>query len=318
MKIIFFGSASFAVESLKALIEKHEVMAVFTQPDRKKGRHLMLGLTPVKICAQENGVDIYQPDNVNDHKVIEQLKGFNADLFVVISFGQKLSRQILEIPKFYSINVHGSILPRWRGAAPINYAIISGDKHTGITIMKMNEYMDRGDIILTKTIEIKDDDMPALTKRLAILGKELLLKAMDKIEKNDVQFTKQDEKKATYAGKLTKKDGLINWNEKAAVIHNRIRGLLPWPCAYTYYRGAFLKILKSSLVNLDQEKEKQIVAGKILEICKKRGIIVTCGDGVLLIETLQPEGKKAMTAYDFVLGHHVQKGDSLGEKNATA
>jgi len=312
MKIVFFGSASFAVKSLKALIEQHEVQAVFTQPDRKKGRHLMLGMTPVKICAQENNIDVYQPENINNKKVIDELRSFGADLFVVISFGQKLSREVLNIPKFYAVNVHASILPRWRGAAPISYAITSGDKYTGITIMKMNEHMDRGDIIMSKSVEIKDDDMPALTERLAVLGKELLLEAIDKIKKDEVTFTEQDEEKATYARKLTKKDGLINWNEKALLIHNQIRGLMPWPCAYTYYRGTFLKILKSSLNVRKEKKEEQFAPGKIIEICKKRGIIVACSDNPLLIEELQPEGKKPMKAYDFVLGHHVERGDVLG------
>jgi methionyl-tRNA formyltransferase len=278
----------------------------------------MLGMTPVKICAQENNIDVYQPGDINDKEVIDKLRSFDADLFVVISFGQKLSREVLGIPRFYSINVHASVLPRWRGAAPINYAITSGDEYTGITIMKMNEYMDRGDIIMSKSIEIKDDDMPALTERLAVLSGELLLHAIDRIEKNKVTFTKQDEKKATYARKLTKKDGVINWNKRAPVIHNQIRGLLPWPCAYTYYKGAFLKVLRSSLIECDEKKEKQSAPGKIIDICKKRGIIVACSDGFLLIEKLQPEGKKAMSAYDFVLGHHVKRGDFLGEKNAAA
>ncbi len=312
MKIVFFGSSSFAVESLQMLKSKHEITAVFTQPDRRKGRHLHLAKTPVKICAEDNKIEVFQPENISDEQVVAMLKKFQADIFVVVSFGQKLSRQVLDIPKLYCINVHASLLPKYRGAAPINYAIVNGDKTTGVSIMKMNEFMDGGDIILYKSVEIGDDDSIVLTEKLGKLGACALLEAIDNIEKGKVEFIKQDQTQVTKANKLKKADGLINWQDSAESLHNRVRGLLPWPCAYTYYKGKFLKVLKSRAVDCLVQGHQNIKPGEVILVCRQEGIVVACGRGELRIEKVQPEGKRAMDAHAFALGHHVKIGDVFG------
>ncbi len=309
MKIVFFGSSDFSLASLQALQQKHEVLVVYTQPDRKKGRNLLLSQTPVKIYAQEQNLTIFQPEVVSSPEVIEQLSNFNADLFVVVSFGQKLSNQVLDIPKQLCLNVHSSLLPIWRGAAPINYAIINGDKFSGVTIMKMNEQMDGGDMLLTKSIEINDDDAVVLFQKLAVLGAEVLIEAIDLIEKNQAKFTPQDKSKVTVAKKLKKEDGLIDWNDSAVCIYNKVRGLLPWPCAFTHYKNKSLKILKTKIVELNEAEAADNIPGCIIKIEKQEGIVVGTGTQCLLIEDLQLEGKKAMKAYDFVIGHKVQVGD---------
>ena len=258
MKIVFFGSSSFAVDSLRSLVSKHEVAGVFTQPDRRKGRHLHLAKTPVKTYAELQKIDILQPDDINNEETVEILKKIQADIFIVVSFGQKLSSQLLDIPKLYCLNVHASLLPRYRGAAPVNYAILNGDKTTGVSIMKMNETMDGGEIILSKSIEINDDDSIVLMEKLGNLGAQGLLETLDLIEKGKAEFKKQDQSQVTKAGKLKKSDGIIDWQDNAEILHNKVRGLLPWPCAYTYFKGKSLKVLKSKVVDCPQEKSKEI------------------------------------------------------------
>ena len=312
MRIVFFGSSSFAVASLQLLKSKHEIAAVFTQPDRPKGRHLHVAKTPVKICAEYNKIEVFQPERISDEAVAAMLKKFQADMFVVISFGQKLSREVLDIPRLYCVNAHASLLPRYRGAAPINHAIINGDKTTGVSIMKMNEFMDGGDIILSKSIEIGDDDSIVLTEKLGKLGALGLLEAIETIEKGKVEFIKQDQSRVTKANKLKKADGLIDWQNSAESLHNRVRGLLPWPCAYSYYKGKFLKILRSRVVDCPRERQKSVKPGEVISVCRQEGIVVACGRGALKIERIQPEGKRAMDAHNFVLGHHVKTGDVLG------
>ena len=312
MRIIFFGSSSFAVESLKALTGRHEVLAVFTQPDRRKGRHLHLAKTPVKVFAQESNIDIFQPEKVSGSEVINKLNELKADLFVVVSFGQKLSLEVLNVPELYCINVHASLLPKYRGAAPINYAIVNGDETTGVSIIKMNEFMDGGDIIFSKSMEIGDDDSIVLTEKLGKLGAYALLEALEIIKKGEVEFTKQEASLVSKANKLKKENGRIDWQESAEILHNKVRGLLPWPCAFSYYKGKFLKILKSRVVSCSQVRGENIKPAEVVLVCKHEGFIVACGKGDLRIERLQPEGKRAMSAHDFILGHHVQTGDILG------
>ncbi len=312
MKIVFFGSSDFAVKSLEALIEQHSVLTVVTQPDRRKGRHLTLSDTPVKTYAKAHNISVLQPQKVGDERIRTQLKNFNADLFVVVSFGQILSKEVLEIPKIFSINAHASVLPRWRGAAPINWAIMNGDKTSGVSIIKMNEFMDRGAIILTKSISIQHDDAITLTEKLSRLSAEALLEAIDSIERQKVQFSPQQESLVKIARKLKKEDGLINWPDEARAIHNKVRALLPWPCAYTHFKGKFIKILKTDIIEGNSEIGSENSPGEILEMVKQKGIIVATLKGNLLIEMLQLEGKRAMPAYDFVLGHKMLIGDKLG------
>ena len=231
MKILFFGTSSFAVASLERLISKrHEVLCVVTQPDRCAGRHMVLTPPPVKIAAQNFCLSLFQPETLNGAGVYSKLKRFNADLFVVVSYGKIIPKKIIQIPGVFSINVHASLLPKYRGASPINYAILNGEKKTGISIIKMNEFMDKGDILLQSDIPIKkSDDAESLSLSLVGLGADSLIRAIALIKSDKYVLTKQNDAKASYAPKLTKKDGLINWSENRRVVVDKVRGLVPWP-----------------------------------------------------------------------------------------
>jgi len=308
MNIVFFGTSEFAVLALRGLLDsKHKVLAVVTQPDRKKGRSLKVSPPPTKVLALTRNVPVYQPQDASGRDSVEYLKRLGADLFVVISFGQILKAEVLAIPKFYSINLHASLLPKYRGAAPTNWALINGERSTGLTVIKMNERMDEGDIILKEPLAIDDEDTNiTLSEKLSEAGKDLLLKAMDLIGSEKATFEKQDEKEATYAPKLKKQDGLVDWNDSAHTIHDRVRGLLPWPGAYTHYEGKVLKILNTK--TSDSRAEKALKYGEVADVIKDKGIAVRTGSGDLIIVHLQLEGKKALNADSFVLGHRIGKG----------
>lgn len=307
MNIIFFGTSEFAIPSLKTLIaSRHKVLALVTQPDRKKGRSLKLSPPPAKVIAQENNIPAYQPQDASSRESVEYLKKLGADLFVVISFGQILKKEVLSIPKYYSINLHGSLLPKYRGAAPTNWAVINGEKSSGVTIIKLNERMDEGDIIAKREVEIEPVDTNiTLSEKLSDAGAALLAETLELIEAGKASFTKQSDSDATYAPKLKKEDGLINWSEPAVKIHDKVRGFLPWPGAYTYYDGKILKLLQTGLSN--KTAETKASPGQVLYIGKE-GIIVRTGSGDLVIEYLQLEGKKDMDAASFVRGHRLEKG----------
>ncbi len=303
MKIIFFGSAHFAVPALESLIkEKHKILCVVTQPDKKKGRHLHLGVTDIKALAVEAGLRVFQPANINTPKSVEFLKSLNADLFVIVAYGQLLSQEILDIPKVFPLNIHASLLPKYRGAAPINWAIIKGEKVTGVTIMQVTKKMDSGPVILQKEINILDsDDAVSLELKLRDLGAGLLLKAVPLIKSKDYKLTSQDESRVTLAGKLKKGDGLIDWSKPAQEIINLIRGTVPWPSAFTHYKGKFLKIFKARAVDSPRAGSS---AGEVLSAAKE-GITVATGQGALLIQELQIEGKRRMNAEEFIAGHKI-------------
>lgn len=301
MRIIFFGSSEFAVPVLDALKEKQEIVLVVTQPDRKKGRSLKISSTPVKTAAKSSGIKIFQPDNVNTQDSLEYLKKLGADLFVVVSFGQILRSQLLDIPRIYPVNVHASLLPKYRGAAPVNWALANGEKETGVTIIRMNEGMDEGEIILKDPVLIEDgEDAITLSEKLSKKGTELLLNAIDLIEKNTVSFIKQDDKVATYAPKLKKQDGLIDWRLSAKGIYNRIRAFVPWPGCYACWNKKIFKIWKARPDNNPVATKPK--PGAVLE-CSKDGISVGTGAGALMIEELQLQGKRRMTAEEFLAGH---------------
>jgi len=310
MKIVFFGTSEFAVPSLVSLIgSKHKVLAVVTQPDKKKGRALKLSPSPVKVVAASHRVPVYQPVNASDTATIEYLKNLGADLFVVISFGQILSRGVLAIPKIFSINIHGSLLPKYRGASPTNRAIMCGEGVTGITVMKMSEKLDEGGIILKKEIPIDPEDTNiTINEKLSDIGSLALMEVIGKIEKDgaSIAISEQDPASATYAPKLTKLDGLIDWKESAPNIRNKIRGLLPWPGAYTYYGGKTLKILAADIAS--DASAGAAIPGEVVDIIKGTGIIVNTGRGLLAIRYLKLEGKKDMAADLFILGHRIAKG----------
>ena len=315
MKIIYFGTADFAIPALEALLLRgHQILAVVTAADKRKGRGQQIGASPVKLFAQQKGLTVFQPQSLKDAKFIRVLKNKPVDLFIVASFGKILTKEILSLPEIYAINLHASLLPKYRGAAPVNWAIIRGEKESGITVFKMNELMDQGEIILQKKTNISfSDTAVSLNEKLSKIGAEAVLEVVDAIEHNSVIFSKQDEKERSLAPKLKKKDGLIDWSCSALEIHNRIRGLQPWPGAFTYFDNKLLKIWQSQVIS---EGKKCAKPAEIVELDKKRGILVQTGSGQLLISILQLEGKKKMSSVEFILGHNIQVGKKMkGEKN---
>ena len=309
MEIVFFGTSEFAVPALKALIaSRHKVTSLVTQPDRAKGRNLKVSPPVTKVLAATHAIPAYQPQDASSLESVAYLKGLNADLFVVIAFGQILKKEALSIPKHGAINLHGSLLPRYRGAAPTNWAIMNGDASSGVTVIKMNERMDEGDIILKRQTAIGAEDTNiTLSERLSELGAKAILDAVDLIEQGKAVYLKQDDAQATYAPKLKKEDGLIDWKAPAAAIHGRVRGLIPWPGAYTYFGGKTLKILNIESCNYPVSAASE--AGEVLDVIKDKGIIVKSGSGAVAIRYLQLEGKKVLDADSFVRGHRILKGD---------
>jgi len=287
---------------------KHKITCVVTQPDKKRGRHLHLGITDVKALALQAGLKVFQPENINSPASVVLLKGLNADLFVVVAYGQLLSQEVLDIPKVFPLNIHASLLPKYRGAAPINWAIIRGEKISGVTIMQVIKKMDAGAIIMQQDIAINhDDDSVSLESKLRDLGAELLLKSITIIKNKDYKLIPQDEKKVSFAPKLKKSDGLINWHKSAEEINDLIRGALPWPGAFTHYKGKLLKIYKAGV---HQRTGSGAGAGEILNI-SKAGLEIITGKGVLVVRELQLEGKRRMKVEEFAAGHKIFPGDNF-------
>ncbi|MFH1798917.1 MAG: methionyl-tRNA formyltransferase [Candidatus Omnitrophota bacterium] len=314
MKIIFFGTGKFALATLKKLFEaRHEIAAVVTQPDRKKGRGWNVYPTAVKALAEKimPGINIFQPDKALDNEFIEILKKQQADVFVVIDYGRILPSEVLTAARKYCINLHPSLLPKYRGPAPINRAILNGEKETGLTVMKINERMDAGDILTQERVPIKEtDNALSLSEKLSAQGANLILKVLDAIEQGKETFVKQDESKATYAAKLEKKEAEIDWNEPAEKIVRKIKGLQPWPGAYTYLDARLLKIFDAkTIISASSLKNKDFGA-----ICDEEKFIVSTGKGSIQITRLQIEGKKPMTTEEFLKGRRLNKGTTLGNK----
>lgn len=307
MRIVFFASDHFALPCLEMLYnsEDYKLIAVITQPDRRAGRGLKLKATPVKEWAEAKKLTIYQPDDVNASEFLDSLKEISADIYILASFGQILGAEILSMP-LIALNIHPSLLPRYRGPAPINWALINGDEITGVTIIKMEPEVDAGKIIIQKEFPIyPDDNSLTLEKRLAEEGALLLKEALFLIANGQYQL-KEQEGKPTYAPRLTKKDGLINWQKTALTIHNMVRGLQPWPSAYTYWNKKILKIWQTDFIN-----ETLAKPGEIVKVSKDN-ITVSCGKGSLLIKELQLEGTRRMKVQEFLAGHQIEKGQCLG------
>lgn len=313
MKIVFMGTPDFAVGSLQALAEsgKHEIIAVVTQPDRPKGRGRQMLMTPVKEYALSQGYEVYQPQKVKTPEFVELLRNLNPELIVVAAFGQLLSKEILEMPEYGCINVHASLLPKYRGAAPIHYAILNGEKESGVTIMQMDIGMDTGDMLEKVTVPITENmTMGELHDELKVKGAQLLLETIDKIAAHTVCAEKQDQEEATYASLLQRSMEKIDWSKNAVQIHNLIRGFNPAPGAFTRLPdGKTLKIWQSRLTDKNTDAEP----GTVVEVTKHT-FFVACGDKVLEITEVQPESKKRMTAQVFCNGRGVQTGDILGKE----
>lgn len=314
MKIIFFGTSSFAVPGLKALaVSRHKVLLVVTQPDRKKGRNLAVKPPPIKEVASSLGISVFQPENASSVDSIMELKKINADLFVIISYGQILKESLLSLPAKFCINLHASILPKYRGAAPINWAIINGEDKTGVTVFKLEKRMDAGDIILTKEADIEEMDTAlTLNERLSHVGAGALLEAVDLIERGRVTLIRQDEKEATYAPKLKKSDGLIDWELPAAVLHNKVRGLIPWPAAFTRLKDKTIKILATGMEYCNSRPEGS--PGQIVAVEPGAGIVIKTAEGCLTVHKLQLEGSRPMRFDEFLRGHKLKIGDLFGKQ----
>ena len=293
---------------LETLVKaNHTIALVVTQPDKPKGRRLNFQPTEVKIKADELHLKVFQPQNPNTPEAIAVLKNLPADLFVAIAYGHILKDAILQLPKLYPLNVHASLLPKYRGAAPINWAIIQGEKETGVTVIKMNTGIDTGDILLQKKIAIENtEDAQTLAEKLARLSADALLESLESIRQNTAQFTKQNEAAASLAPKLEKSHGLINWNDYASNIVNQIRGLAPWPGAWTYHKRKMIKIFKARALDYPETNP-----GKVLAISKEK-IVIGAQEGAVEVFELQPENGKRMRVSAFTCGYKIHAGDVLG------
>lgn len=331
MRIVFMGTPDFSVPTLQALIaSEHEIVAVVTQPDKPKGRGKAIQMSPVKETALAYGIPVLQPVRARDEEFIGQIRKLAPDVCVVIAFGQILPEELLQIPRYGCVNIHASLLPRYRGASPIQWAVINGDEESGVTTMMMDAGMDTGDMLEKRVVRLDQAETGgSLSDRLSILGGDLILSTLEKMENGSIIRTPQDHEQATYVKKIPKSLGEIDWTMSAAAIERLIRGLNLWPSAYTYYKGKLLKIWEAQAPS---ETDNRQISGKRLEKAgsdrqsenSKSGLYgevigvegdrlhVQTGEGVLSITALQLEGKKRMDAAAFLRGYPVRAGERLG------
>ena len=309
MKILFMGTPEFAVPSLKILIENgHEICGVFTKPDKPQGRKMIITPPPVKVYAQEHGLSVYQPEKLKTPEAFEIIEKLNPELIVVVAYGKILPKNIIDFPKYGCINVHGSLLPKYRGAAPIQWSIINGDKITGITTMYMNEGLDTGDILLQSKVFIGDDETSEeLKARLSIIGADLLLGTLKKLENNELAPIPQNDDEASLSPPLDKITGDIDWKMPAQDIHNLVRGSNPWPIAHTLLREKLFKIYKTKVKGFKLCN----IPGKVINIDP---LTICCGDNTCLeLVEVQIAGKKRMPAADFARGYRLSEQTILGK-----
>lgn len=306
MRIIYMGTPDFAVPCLERLVkEGFDVCCVVTQPDKPQGRKQILTPSDVKVKAAELGLDVYQPTTLKTQEAYDYFKSFNPDYIIVAAYGKILPKNILDLPKYACINVHGSLLPKYRGAAPIQRSVLSGDKVTGITTMLMGEGLDTGDILLKKEYEIGINETSGeVFDSLAEMSPDLLIETIHKFTKGEIIPARQDEESATYAAMLRKEEAMIDWSKSSVEIHNLIRGMSPWPVAYTYLDNKKMKIFSSFLT----DEKTELKSGMIKE--DKNSIFVSCGDGKILgISSVQLEGAKRLESKQFLAGHKIEKFD---------
>lgn len=306
MRVVYMGTPDFAVSCLDGIVKAgHDVCAVFTQPDKPRGRKMIMTPPDVKVYALEHGLDVYQPNTLRDGKAFEIIRELDPDVIVVAAYGKILPKEIIDYPKFGCINVHGSILPKYRGAAPIQWSVLNGDSETGITTMQMNEGLDTGDILLVEKTPISIDDTAAsVFDRLADIGSKLIVKTLDYAQSGKLTPIKQDDSKATYAAMLDKSISEIDFNKPAIEVHNLVRGLYDWPIAHTYLNGKKLKVFKTSVSEL---------CGKVGEVISVSPLTIACANGSVEILELQLEGKKRMDYKSFLLGHPIKCGTNILE-----
>lgn len=317
MKVIFMGTPEFAVPSLKTILaEGHEVAAVVTNPDRPKGRKRILTAPPVKIEAEKHGIPVFQPEKLRKSDVVEQIREISPDLIVTAAYGQILPKSLLEIPRLGCINIHASLLPKYRGGAPIHYAVMNGDAVTGVTIMYMAEGLDTGDMISKVEVPITDEDTTgSMFEKLAEAGADLLRKTLPGIADGSIQAVPQNDAEAVYSPNITREDEKIDWSRTSLQIFNQIRGLNPFPGAYTLWDGAIMKVwaCQKPSDNSGSGSSKELAPGTVLS-CTVNGIEVVTGDGTLILMTIQPAGKKAMDVAQFARGSSIPSGTVLGEE----
>ncbi len=309
MRTIFIGTPEFAVPSLEALARRHDVRLVVTQPDRPAGRGRKLQAPPVKRCAAALGLPVLQPERIREPAAFEALAACGADVFAVVGYGQMIPKPIRQLPRHGCVNVHSSLLPKYRGAAPVNWALIRGERATGITTMRISRRMDAGDILLRQRVTIGPQERAShLGKRLAPLGAELLLETFDRLESGTLRPTPQAHNAATFAPMLRREDGLVDWSSPAGSIYNRLRGLHPWPGIYTFFRGKRLRIWDAA-----PEENGSLHAAQVVP--RPDGVAVGCGMGLLVMREVQLEGRKRVPAADFARGYRLGPDEFLGQCN---
>ena len=318
MKIIFMGTPDFAVVPLEEIYKAgHEIVLVVTQPDKPRGRSGKLTPSPVKAWALEHDIEVFQPKKIRDEEAVEYLSKIECDIAVVAAFGQILPKSILDMPRFGCINVHASLLPKYRGAAPIQWAILNGEKKSGVTIMQMGEGLDDGDMLLTREVMLDGTETGgSLFDDLALLGGEAVVEALELIEQGGITPVKQDESAATHVSMINKELGRIDWSDDAERIERYVRGLNPWPSAYSSFKGKNLKIWRSHVVSSQELDNNGVNAAdyKDGQVCfvNKKCVFIATGDGVLSLDEIQLEGKKRMEIAPFLLGNDVLLGEELG------
>jgi methionyl-tRNA formyltransferase len=314
MRVVFFGTPDFAVPSLRALMDgPDDVVGVVCQPDKPAGRGQRLTAPPVKQAAIAMGIPVLQPAKVRTIEFLDQLRAWKPDLIVVAAYGRILPNSILELPPLGCINVHASLLPKYRGAAPMQWAILNGDQRTGVTIMRVEEKMDAGNMLLVRETPVRSDDtLASLHDRLAELGAAALTEAIELLRRGELEGIPQDEAQATYAPMISKEQGRIDWTQSAVAIERQVRAFHPWPSAYTLLGGKVVKIHRAKAVT---GRAFNTPAGTIVAIGDEIG--VACGDGVLMIEELQLEGRKRLAAAEFSRGNHVHVGTIFTDETRT-
>lgn len=326
MKVVFMGTPDFAVGALEAIVDAgHQITAVVTQPDKPKGRGKEVQMSPVKACALSHDIPVFQPAKIREAEAVETLRSYQADIFVVAAFGQILSEEILTMPKYGCVNIHASLLPKYRGAGPIQWAVINGEKITGVTIMQMDKGVDTGDMLFkAETAIASDETADTLHDKLAALGARLIVEALAKIETGDVTPVKQNDEESCHAKMLQKAMGKIDWQMEAEKLDCLIRGLISWPGASTLFRGKTLKIWKEEVVSERELTALEELPGQNQEgfvrnalpgtvvLVQKDALYVQTGDGILRLTEVQPEGKRRMAVKDFLLGYPVKAGERFG------
>lgn len=309
MRVLFMGTPEYALSSLRAVSAEHEIVGILTRADKPNRRGNKVEFSPVKVFALEHGIPVFQPEDMKDPALFEELKALSPDISVVVAFGMMIPDAIIDLPKYNTINLHGSLLPKYRGAAPMQYSVLNGDCETGVSIMYVASRLDAGDVILSKSVPLGENETYGeVHDLLADLGAQALTEALTLIVSGEVTRTPQDEAKVTFAPSISKEECVIDWTLPAATVHNRIRGLSPIPGANTRLPdGKLLKIYRSEKVPGDYAG----VPGEIVDLIKKKGPVVMTGKGAVCILSAKPEGKREMPGFEIVNGHYLNVGDRL-------